>query len=249
MNKMQNISVIVITKNEERNILRCLISLQGLADEVVVLDSGSTDKTLQICKEMGAQVHNIEWQGYAKTKNLGHAKAQFSYILSIDADEELSPDLRKAITDLKSEGLNGAYSLDRHNFYLGKWIKRAGWHPDNKIRLFDKDKATWEGDFVHEELVLTNPEAVLRIDGPLNHYSIQSIDQHINTVKKYAQLAADRENSEKKPRSAIKSGLSTIYTFISIYLFKLGMLEGKRGFQIALYSSWSKWLRYRLRKN
>jgi glycosyltransferase involved in cell wall biosynthesis len=247
MSKSQHISAVIITKNEEKNILTCLRSLVNVVDEIIVLDSGSTDQTVKLCKDHGAIVHQVEWLGYAQTKNHGNALATHDYILSIDADEELSQALATEILTTKTVGLTGGYLLDRHNFYKGKWIRWAAWHPDYKLRLFNKQQARWVGDFVHEKLVLSDSTGTQKIEGALNHYSIQSKEHHIATVKKYAKLAAERENKEGKNRSALKSAFSAAFTFIKIYFFKFGILEGTRGFSIALYSGWSKWLRYKFR--
>jgi len=249
MSDNQKISAVIITLNEERYIRTCINSLLQVADEILLIDSGSTDSTCAIAEELGAKCISSEWLGYAATKNKGNKIAAHNYILSIDADEELSAQLRSSILQVKEKGLNGAYIFDRHNYYLGKWIKKAGWHPDMKLRLFHKSEAKWEGDYVHETLKLKAGSPSQTLVGALNHYSISSIDQHKQTVRKYARLAAERVADEGKNLNAVKSGLSALFTFVKIYLFKGGILEGSRGFKIAKYSAWSKWLRWKYFKD
>ena len=137
------ISAVIICLNEERNLGRALNSLNGIVDEVLVLDSGSTDRTRDIALLHGAKFLDIEWEGYASTKNRGNEMASFEHILSLDADEELSPELQQSILKLKSSGETGAFTCNRLTNYCGKWIRHSGWYPDRKIRLFPKGKAKW----------------------------------------------------------------------------------------------------------
>lgn len=239
----------IITLNEEQNIQPCIQSLQRVADEILVLDSGSQDRTKEIASQLGAKVHEVKWRGYAQTKNLGASLTEFSHILSIDADEEISPELANSVVAAKEAGLKSAYSFDRRNFYLGKWIRFAGWYPDKKIRLYPVDEASWQGDYVHEELVVNSDVSVQDLDGAFNHYSITSIEQHKATIEKYAGLAARREFESGKSISSLKAISRAIFTFIKIYILKLGFLEGRRGWLIARYSAWSKWRRYQLLKS
>lgn len=249
MNKQNQISALVITKNEEANIERCIASLQAVADEILILDSGSTDRTVDIAQEMGATIHQTEWLGFAATKNKGHALASHDYILSVDADEELSPELIESIQQKKQEGLTkAAYSLDRHNFYLGKWIKHGGWHPDNKPRLYSRLACKWVGDHVHETLDIEADSAPELLQGALDHYSITSVEHHLSTIQRYAKLAAERDTAKGKGNNPIAALLSTAMRFVKIYFLKLGFLEGYRGFLIARYSARSRWLRHVYRK-
>lgn len=237
------ISAVVITKNEETNIARCLESLKYVADEIIVLDSGSTDKTADIANSLGATVVQTEWKGYAQTKNYGNSLAQNAYILSLDADEEISKELEVAILREKRIGLRGAYRFDRRNYYGSRWIKTCGWYPDRKIRLFHNDEASWRGDFVHEQLIVKDGIKISDLPGSLNHYSIRDRYHHRQTVEKYARLAAQRILDQGKKPSRLKGMLSACTAFFQKFILKKGFLDGALGYSISLQSARSKWLR------
>ncbi len=237
------ISALIITKNEAANVGRCIASLKEVVDEIIVLDSGSEDDTVAVSEEAGAVVFNVAWEGYARTKNKGHELCKNDYILSVDADEELSDELKQSILDLRNKTLKGAYLLDRHNLYLDKWVKRCGWYPDWKIRLFNKREAKWTGDYVHEKLVLKEGVQTRKLNGPLLHHSITSIKQHKDTVAKYALLAAQKRIDAGKKGNTVKGAITFLTTFTRIFIFKGGFIEGRRGYLIAYYSGLSKWLR------
>ena len=233
----QSISAVIITKNEQENIERCILSLKGIADEILVIDSGSTDKTIEISEKLGALVIKTEWLGYAETKNLGNEKAKFNYILSLDADEEISKDLKISLFQLKDTGFKGAFEFNRLTNYCGKWITHSGWYPDTKTRLFDKRLAKWGGEFVHETLNIENGDVPTHIRGDLFHYSYKNKKEHIERTRKYALLSAKKMYSANKTTSSIKPFISATAKFIKMYILKLGFLDGKLGFQLARISS------------
>ena len=241
---MPAISAVIITKNEAPNIARCLASLVGVADEVLILDSGSTDNTLEICHEYGAKIFQIEWQGYAATKNLGNSMAAHPYILSLDADEALSEGLRASILAIK-EKLNAAYAFNRLAFYCGKPIRHGGWYPDRKMRLFPKGKAAWEGAFVHEELRLEAGIAILHLKGDLLHYTYYTVAEHQARARQYARLAADKLIAKQQKGLLFKAIFSPQWRFFQMFWLKLGFLAGWRGFMIAWITSkevrWKYW--------
>ena len=234
MNRSTNISAVIITFNEQEHIEKCIRSLNGVVNEVVVMDSNSTDNTIAICNKLDARVIDTDWLGYAATKNLGNESASYDFILSIDADEELSDDLRESIKQVKKNGFQSelVYSFNRLNNYCGQWIKYAGWYPDSKVRIFDKRIAKWEGE-VHEELVLTKPTAIHHLRGDLLHYSIKDKEDHIARIHKYNKLA------RKYPNRLI-AYLSAISTFIKLYIVKLGFMDGRLGLQLCLISAKAK---------
>jgi glycosyltransferase involved in cell wall biosynthesis len=245
---MSKISAVIITLNEEENIMRCLNSLQGVADEIVVVDSFSTDNTPSICKQHpNTRFFQRDWEGYAKTKNRANEQASHPYILSIDADEVLDKELRDSIITLKKNGLSGAYQLNRMTNYCGKWIKHSGWYPDRKIRLFKKGKARWSGDLVHEKLIVDASEPIHLLSGHLLHYSINSIDQHKQVIAKYAALKAQASIYNGRNASVAGIYLSAIVKFIEVYLFKLGVLDGKYGWHIARLSAKAKIIEFQKR--
>ena len=234
MNKEHHISAVIITHNEEQYIGQCIASLQGVADEVIVVDSYSTDNTEAICQEQQATFYTHQWMGYSATKNWGNSKASHNWILSIDADEILSPLLIENLIHLKKDGLDpeGIYSFNRLNNYCGQWIRHAGWYPDTKDRLFYKSNVKWEGE-VHEELSFEKSTVRHHIKGDLLHYSIRDKEDHVARIHKYNKLA-------RKYPNRLAAYLSAISTFIKLYIVKLGFLDGRLGFQLCLISAKAK---------
>lgn len=237
------ITAVIITKNEERNIERCLRSLEGVVEEVVVLDSHSTDGTAEICARYGVRFIRQDWLGYAATKNLGNALASEPYVLSMDADEALSPELRASILGVK-ERLKGVYSFNRLAFYGGKAIWHGGWYPDVKVRLFPKGGARWEGAYVHEELVVAKGEVRTWLAGDLLHYSYDGVDDHLARARRYAGLAAAAMRDRGKLGLALKAVSSPVWRFVQMYLLKGGVLDGKAGWNIARITAQEVWWKY-----
>ncbi|SFT86310.1 (heptosyl)LPS beta-1,4-glucosyltransferase [Lishizhenia tianjinensis] len=242
---MTKISATIITLNEERNIERCILSLEGVADEIIVLDSFSTDKTEEICRKLGVRFEKRAWEGYSQSKNYLNALASFDYIFSIDADEALSEELKTSILAEKQKGLTGVYAVNRMTNYLGKWIKHSGWYPDVKTRIFPKASSKWVGAYVHEELeVEGNPTPVL-LKGDLHHYSYYSFEDHRSRADKYSRLTAQKMNVKGKRASILKPYLSALVRFVGMYFIKLGFLDGKMGFKIAQISALSNIYKYK----
>ncbi|HQU71485.1 MAG TPA: glycosyltransferase family 2 protein [Calditrichia bacterium] len=240
---MPGISGVIITLNEEKNIARCIRSLEGVCDEIIVLDSGSVDKTSAIAAELGAVVLERPWAGYAATKNFANAQARFDYILSIDADEALSEELRANILAAR-EALQGAYRFNRLTNYCGHWIRYSGWYPDPKTRLFPKSGARWVGDFVHESLQV-DPELPIRhLRGDLWHYSFVSLSDHLRRVDTYSDLAAREMLKAGKPVSLAKLLLSPFLKFFKSFFLKQGFRDGFPGFSIAVISAFDVFIRY-----
>jgi len=242
---MQSLTVVIITKNEARNIGRALDSVRHIADEIIVVDSYSTDATKAICEQKGAHFIQTEWKGYSATKNFANALAKSDYIFSLDADEALDKTLEKSILFEKSKGFTGTYSVNRLTNYCGKWIHHSGWYPDKKIRLFPKAQTQWVGEFVHEELEFSEPLANTELAGHLEHYSYYSYEDHKARADKYSILTAQKMAARGKKAGALKPYLSAVGRFVSMYLFKLGFLDGKMGFKIASISAKSNILKYK----
>lgn len=239
------ISATIITLNEERNIGRCIRSLKGVADEIIVLDSYSTDKTEEICRELDVKFEARKWQGYTESKNYVNSITSSDYILSIDADEALDDELRNAIIKLKEENNPQVYSLNRITNYCGKWIRHSGWYPDVKIRLFPKEGSKWEGEFVHETLSYPDHLQVIQLNGHLEHYSYYSFEEHRARADKYSELTARKLHKAGKRASALKPWLSSFGRFVSMYLIKGGILDGRMGFKIAQISAQSNVFKYK----
>lgn len=240
------ISATIITLNEERNIARCIEALLPVADEVIVLDAFSNDKTKEICQKYPVRFEQKEWMGYSASKNHLNSLAQFEYILSIDADEVLSPELAEDLLKLKAEDHDStAFRVNRLTNYLGTWIYHSGWYPDWKIRLFPKEIARWEGEFVHEELAFSGEFTVRDLKGHLFHYSYHSLEDHKARADKYSALTARKHFVAGKNVSLVHPYLSGVGRFVSMYLLKKGILDGKRGFQIAWISAKSNIFKYK----
>lgn len=241
---MTKISATIITYNEARNIGRCIDSLAGVADEIIVIDTFSTDETSEICKQKGAKVIQHEWLGYAETKNLANSHTLNEYVLSIDADEALSAELKAAILEVK-KNLTGVYSFNRLTNYCGKWIHHSGWYPDKKIRLFPKSKVQWQGAFIHEEIILLENITETFLHADLYHYSYYSIQEHYQKIEKYAVLNAKQMQLNGESFSFYKPWLSAASKFLTTYIFRLGFLDGHSGFMIARISAYGSYLKYK----
>ena len=231
---MNQLTAVIITQNEERNIGRCLESLEDVADEIIVVDSGSTDRTELLCrgcKEVRFVHH--DWSGYSEQKNFAESLASHDWILSIDADEAPSHTLRTSLKELKRKGFvtGNVYSMHRLTNYCGHWIWHCGWYPDEKVRLWQKGRAHWEG-VVHEELILQgNPKQVL-LTGNLLHYSYYSIEEHQRRLEKYAQLSAEKSLQQGRKATWFSIHTKPLWRFLRGYIIKRGFMDGKAGLTV-----------------
>jgi len=190
------ISATIITHNEERNLPHAIESLR-CADEILVVDSGSSDRTLELAEKLGARIIDSPWPGYAKQKNLAAERAQHDWILSLDADESLSEALEAEIWRLKKTGPQyDAYTMPRLARYLGRWIRHSGWYPDRKIRLYHRAKGSWVGDFVHESIKVDG--AIGHMEGNLLHFTCESLSEHLKSMDRYTTLAAEQIVANKE---------------------------------------------------
>lgn len=246
---MVKISVAIITLNEERNIGRCLQSVKEIADDIVVVDSLSTDRTEEICIKYGARFFPKKWEGYVDTKNTASNLARFDHVLSLDADEALSDELVNSIKNVKENCTADAYSMNRLTNYCGKWIKHSGWYPDTKIRLYDRSKGRWEGLIIHEELKMKPGSRLEHLKGDILHYSFYSVDDHRKQSEKFTTLGAEADYRKGKKAPFYKIYLAPVFKFIQSYIFKLGFLDGKEGFVICKLSAAASYHKYRKLKN
>lgn len=242
---MEIITAVIITKNEERNIGRCLESLQGVADEVVVVDSGSTDQTETICREHGARFVHHDWEGYSAQKNYANSLATHPWLLSIDADESLSPTLRESLLKVKAEGLDrgAVYGFNRLTNYCGHWIRHCGWYPDRCTRLWHKGMASWDG-IIHETLTYSRQPTHVHLAGDLLHYSYYSVADHLQRMTKYAPLTAQKAFDAGQHCSLLGVILRPMWTFFRTYFFKRGFLDGSAGYTVSRMSSYNTFLKY-----
>lgn len=241
---MNSISAVIITQNEERNIVRCLNSLRGVAEEIVVVDSGSTDATQNLCEKFGARFIHHDWAGYSEQKNYANSLATSDWTLSIDADEALSDELRASLLSLKKAGFaaDTIYSFNRLNNYCGNWIRHCGWYPDEKPRLWLTGTARWDG-IVHEELRHEAPKRV-RLTGDLLHYTYYSVADHAARQVKYAALAAEKAHQQGKKCGSGGLLFKPLWNFLRNYLFKGGILDGRAGFIVCKMSAFYTLVKY-----
>jgi glycosyltransferase involved in cell wall biosynthesis len=235
----QKLSVTIITRNEEKRIRDALESVVW-ADEIVVVDSGSTDRTIEICREYTQHVFQENWHGYVEQKNIANAKSSYNWILNVDADEVVSPELAAEIqTLLADEPSHTGYSMPRRTYYLGAWIRHCGWYPDEKLRLFDKRLGCWVGRALHEKVQIEGTTASLRHD--LYHYTYESVEDHLRTINNYTSIAASQ-----KQGSISAAGIlgHTVFTFFKKYIVKQGFRDGSRGLIVSLLSAFTVAVKY-----
>jgi glycosyltransferase involved in cell wall biosynthesis len=240
------LSVVIITKNEERNIERCLQSIIDVADEIVVVDSFSTDYTITLCEKYDVRVIQRKFEGYGSQKQFATDQANFDYVLSLDADEELSNELKASILTVKKNLSYDCYSFNRRNFYCNKLIRFCGWYPDKKNRLFDKRKVNWNNREVHETVDILDKKQVLHLKGNLNHYRCSSIEEHREKENQYSRMNADILIKERRSVSFITPYLKGSFRFFKTYILQLGVLDGYYGFMISKTLANSSFRKYAL---
>lgn len=236
------ISATIITYNEERNIARVIESLR-CCDEILVLDSGSNDRTVEVATNLGARVVEASWHGYAAQKNIAAELATYDWILSLDADESLSEALEAEIWHIKKSGPRyDGYTVPRLAQYLGRWILHSGWHPDRKVRLFDRRKAKWIGEFVHESVVVTG--SVGHLQSSLLHFTCNSLSEHLRSMDSYTTLAAQGIVSRGKTVTCSRLLFDPMWTFFRSYILKRGYLDGVEGLAIAYMAALYNFVKY-----
>jgi glycosyltransferase involved in cell wall biosynthesis len=238
------LSVCVITLNEEANIGRTLESVRDIAQEIIVVDSGSTDATVALAREHGAKVYVEPWKGFAAQKNSALAKATGDWVLSLDADEEVSRELAAAIRELLGAATPpefAGYTMNRRNMYLGRWLKHSGYYPDPKLRLIQRGAAEFELRAVHEDIKMAEPLGHVR--GDLIHWAYPTLESFIEHANRYSSLGAQMEVEKRTAGfSFINIVLRPMVRFLYSYFFRLGFLDGREGLLVlmthASYVSW-----------
>jgi len=244
------ISACLIARNEERNLLRCLKSVAPLVDEILLVDSGSTDGTCDIARQFGARVVRQEWLGYVGQKNAALDHAQHAWVLSIDADEEISPELAAAIARLKADdaadapGAPNGYQVSRIVFYRGRWIRHGDWYPDRLVRLFRRTEAHFTGGHVHEKLELRGEHPIL--PGHLHHFTYEDAADRAERCARYAELWAQTAHEEHRPVRAFSAPVHAFGRLFKGFVLKRGFLDGAIGWEIALGNAKEVWLKYHL---
>jgi glycosyltransferase involved in cell wall biosynthesis len=240
---MASLSVVITTFNEERNIGRCLASVKSVADDIVVVDSFSTDATETICRSFGATFIKRPWDDYSSAKNFGNGKAAHDLVLSLDADEALSPVLQESVVAIKSAPAAEAYKFSRLTNYCGAWVKHGGWYPDIKIRIFDRRNALWQGT-IHEQLTGVDKKSAHLLPGDCFHYSYYSLAEHLQQARRFSAISARELFARGKKPSLLKLLLNPPAKFLRDYLLKAGFLDGRRGLYISVISAYASFRKY-----
>lgn len=241
------ISATIICFNEAEKIGQCISSLLPVVDEIIVLDSGSTDDTVSIANQLGAKCSYHAFDGHIQQKNRANKLATHPWILSLDADECLSPELQQSILKAKAApGRLDAYRVNRLNNFCGQWIKHGGWYPDKKIRLFKKEKGNWGGLNPHDKIILTPGSSVGQLKGNLLHYTYdRAVDFDLQN-EKFANAAARAMHEQAKSATILTPYYKAAFRWFKGYLLQLGFLDGKAGSKIAAGNARYTFKKYQL---
>jgi len=241
---MVKLSAVIITYNEEKNIGRCIDSLKDVADEIVVVDSYSKDRTEEICRERGARFMQHEFEGHIEQKNFALSQVTYDHVLSIDADEALSDSLSQSMLKIKGNWTHDGYYMTRLNYYCGKWIRHGGWYPDRKLRLIDRRKGKWAGLNPHDRFVLNDVGTTGSVSGDLLHYSYYTINGHLAQTHNFSSISAKAMYADGARSNLFKILVNPTIKFLKDYFIKLGFLDGYYGLVISVISSYATFLKY-----
>jgi len=246
---MSKISAVIITMNEEQLIEQCLKSLDDVADEIIVVDSFSTDSTREICTKYKAKFVQHEFKGFMEQKNYANSLAANKYILSLDGDEALSEELQKSLLEVKNDLKYDGYQINRLSNYCGQWIRHSAWYPDRQLRLFNSEKGSWGKINVHETFNLNPGSSLGRLKGDLLHYPCTSREDLTNKIDQYSDIAAHEYYKTWKTVFFLTPIIHMAWRFILTYIIHLGFLDGKNGYRICASGARSSYLKYtKLRK-
>lgn len=241
---MPKLSVVIITYNEEKNIGQCLDSIQSIADDIVIVDSFSTDKTKEIAEKKGARFIAHAFEGHIQQKNWAITQAKYPHILSLDADEMPDVKLISEIQRIKEDWKFDGYYFNRLNNYCGKWIKHSGWYPDKKLRLWDSRKGEWAGINPHDTFILKEDSSSKYLKGNLLHYSFRTVSEHILQINKFTEIGSKADFERGKRSSFFKIYFLPKWRFIRDYIFKLGFCDGYYGYIISKLSAYTTFQKY-----
>ncbi len=240
---MAKISACIISYNEEKKIEACLKSLHGIVDEIIIVDSLSTDKTLEIIKKYTHKIYNQKFLGHIEQKNLAISKANNDWILSLDCDEQITEELKASILSIKNNITQAdAYKVARRTFYVYRWLNHC-WYPDHKVRLFNKNTAHWAGTNPHDHIELSG-DNVETLKGDLLHYSFDSISEHIQTLDSFTEIGANEIIRKNKKVNILSPWTHGLWTFFKLYILKRGFLDGYAGLVVATLSGMHAFVKY-----
>ena len=239
---MPQLSVTVIALNQEANIGECLESV-SFADDIVVVDTGSTDLTVEVARTYTDRVLTTSWQGFGRTKNFALDQARNEWVFSLDTDERVPPALKDEIQAVvKANGPLAGYRVPRKNYFCGRWIRHLGWYPDYTLRLFRRDQGRFRDQEVHEAVLVAGPVGNLKT--PLEHYSYRSVSEYVTRMDRYARLAAVELAKRGRRPFPGELVLRPFFTFLHLYVIRQGFLEGTPGYTLAVLMSMYKFLKY-----
>lgn len=243
---MSSLSIVMIVKNEAESIEKSIKSVNSIADEIVILDSGSTDNTVEICQMLGARVHvNQQWPGYGKQRQIAQGYASSEWVFMLDADEEFTDELREEVRQivLENEQAN-AWQVPRLSYVFGRFIRHCGWYPDYVIRLYPKNKATYNDNLVHEKLNVPETMVIKNLNNDLLHFTYKDVEDYLVKSARYAKASAKQKFQAGKRSSIFNAGLHGLACFIKMYLIRVGFLDGKQGLILSVLSAHSTFVKY-----
>lgn len=240
----ERLSVTLITLNEEKNLPRTLAAIQGWSDDIVLVDSGSTDRTVETAKQYGVRVFTQSWKGYGPQKNFAQSQARHSWVLNVDADEVVTDALKKEIETrvLNATPSANGFSIARKSFYVGRWIRHGGWFPSRVVRLARKEKSKWSDPEVHEVLQVEGP--VEELKEPMFHYTFHSIEDQVKTNIRYAKQGSEQLQKKGRKPSVLLLLIKPVWKFMDTYFLKRGFLDGTRGLVISVNAAHSMFMKY-----
>jgi glycosyltransferase involved in cell wall biosynthesis len=243
---MNKLSAVIITFNEERNIVRCIDSLQEIVDEIIVVDSFSTDKTIELCESKGVKVIQNKFEGHIQQKNFALQQAKNDWVISLDADEALTEELKKSIIEVLKNPTVKGYKFNRLTNYCGKWVRFCGWYPDTKLRLVNRNFAIWQGINPHDKLELTDGKKEGFLKGDLLHYSYYTKEDHYKQIEYFGKIAAQEAFKDGKRVNKLFLVGKVIAQFVKSYVLKLGILDGITGLKISYRSAYATYRKYKM---
>lgn len=238
------LSAVIITFNEERNIERCILSVQDLADEILVVDSFSTDQTKAICERLGVRFIEHAFDGHIEQKNWAMQQATHDFVLSLDADEALTPELQQSISAIKETPTHDGYVFNRLTNFCGQWIKHCGWYPDKKLRLWNRTKGKWGGMNPHDKVIMEKGAKVKELPQDILHYSFYTVEEHLKQIDYFTDISSKAAFEKGQKSSAFKIFYKSTFKFFRDYVLKLGFLDGYYGYVVCKNSARAKRMKY-----
>lgn len=244
--KKASLGVAVIVKNEEKKLAACLQTVASWADEIVIVDSGSNDKTKQIALSFTDKYYeHADWQGFGRQRQIAQSYVESDYILWLDADEHVSDALKECILNImQNPNPSAVYQINRLSWVFGRFIRYSGWYPDRVVRMYQKDLSTYNDNLVHEKVKVDKSMTLITLDGDLLHYTYDDINHYLLKSTGYAKAWADQKENQGKKSSLFQAVFHGLACFIKMYILKRGFLDGQQGLLLALLSTHSTFIKY-----